>query len=139
MMRNSKKNFECFAYEVQPWCSIGFIVCINARVFPVYRALTAWRHIRRMTRRTSQRRITDHLRAIFHEACEARNLPVAEILLNTLIKRVATPRDLPSGIDRRKAQDLAGPCERLANLQLQQPHTEPSGEDHDGQQWCQVN
>jgi hypothetical protein len=92
-----------------------------------------------MSRRIPQRRITDNVRAIFHEACETRDMPAAEVLLNGLIKRVVRPRDLPSGVDRRKAEDLVGPCERLANMQLQQPHAEPPNEDQDERRGRPIN
>ena len=83
------------------------------------------------------RRLSDKLRMAFHTACDEADPWVAERLLNQLCKHTRSPSVLPTGLDRRKAENLSGVCERLANLLLWRVDsgTEPAaqaGEDQPG-------
>lgn len=91
-----------------------------AMAFPLHSALTAAPHPGAMTRPSPKRRLTDKLRAVFHAACDDGDTLISERVLNLLVKQVVKPPHLPASIDRRRQEDLAGPCERLANLQVRQ-------------------
>jgi hypothetical protein len=82
-----------------------------------------------MDRKIPKRRLTDMLRALFHESCNQGDTVFSERLLNLLIKQVMLPPDLTGSIDRRKPEDMAGPCERLANLQLHGERAEANDAD----------
>jgi hypothetical protein len=86
-----------------------------------------------MARQSPRRRLTDQLRAAFHAACDGGDTSIAERLLNVLVRRVVTP---PGHTDRRKPEDMAGPCERLANLQLHHPHKPSIGDEADSHRSC---
>src|ERR1700761_6003406 len=95
-----------------------------ATVFSFYRSLTISLHHHPVTislpptTRSWTRRLSDKLRLAFHAACNEAEFAIAEQLLNQLCKHTRSPSVLPTGLDRRKPEDLSGVCERLANLLL---------------------
>lgn len=66
----------------------------------------------------------------FHTACDEADVWVAERLLNQLCKHTRSPSVLPTGLDRRKPENLSGVCERLGNLLLWRvdSHAEPAAQ-----------
>jgi hypothetical protein len=69
------------------------------------------------------RRLSDHIRTAFHQACDQRDLEVAERLLSVLEMAVC-PRLLSEGTpDRRDQDSLVAAYERLWQLR----HPDPIG------------
>jgi hypothetical protein len=68
------------------------------------------------------RRLTDKLRLAIHAACDEGDTLIAERLLCVLRKHIASPSNLPIGVDCRRKESVAGPSERVANLQQ---HADP--------------
>jgi hypothetical protein len=74
------------------------------------------------TRRRS-RRLSDHILTAFHQACDQRDLEVAERLL-AVLELAVSPRLLPEGVPDRRVQDnLVAAYERLWGLR----HPDPIG------------
>jgi hypothetical protein len=72
-----------------------------------------------------QRRLSDTVRVAFHTACDEGAVMLAERLLNHMDQLIHPPPLLPTGVDRRRPEPLAGPAERLANLLLWRSRPEP--------------
>jgi hypothetical protein len=73
------------------------------------------------SRRPHQRRLADKILTAYYAACDEHALEVAATLLNLVAKLIKHPPNLPTGIDRRKLQDLTEAWERLWNLQYPSP------------------
>jgi hypothetical protein len=65
-----------------------------------------------------QRRFSDQVCAVFHEACDEGDVALAEVLLQQMAPIIREPLRLPSGLDRRRPERLTAPAERLMNLVL---------------------
>ena len=65
---------------------------------------------------SQRRRLPDHILAAFHQACDQRDLEVAEQLLAVLAMVVAGRRDRPTSPDRRGKESLVAAYERLWDL-----------------------
>jgi hypothetical protein len=63
-----------------------------------------------------KRRLSDKIISAFYASCDEGALDIATGLLTMLQMLVKNPRRLPSGIDRRKAEDLSILRERLWRL-----------------------
>jgi hypothetical protein len=65
-----------------------------------------------------QRRLSDKVLVAFHTACDEGAVEIAGLLLKQMVQLIHRPPLLPTGLDRRRTEGLAGPAERLANLLL---------------------
>jgi hypothetical protein len=63
------------------------------------------------------RRLSDKIRLAFHAACDEGEVEIAQRLLVQLEQLIERPV-LPTGVERRRPEDLAAPRERLLDLML---------------------
>jgi hypothetical protein len=66
--------------------------------------------------RRRPRRVADHILTAFHQACDQRDLEVAEQLLAVLAMVIAGRRHQPTAPDRRDKESLVAAYERLWQL-----------------------
>jgi hypothetical protein len=69
------------------------------------------------------RRLSDEILAIFHSACDQRDLEIAERLLAVLAMVISVRRHKPTALDRRSNESLVAAYERLWDLR----HPIPAG------------
>jgi hypothetical protein len=62
------------------------------------------------------RRLSDHILIAFHQACDERDLEVAERLLAVLAMVIPGRRGQPATLDRRSQEGLVTAYERLWDL-----------------------
>ena len=73
--------------------------------------------------RRRPRRVADHILTAFHQACDQRDLDLAEQLLAVLASVIAGPRHQPTAPDRHDKESLVAAYERLWQLR----HPDPAG------------
>ena len=66
--------------------------------------------------RRQPRRLSDHILIAFHQACDERDLEVAEQLLGVLAMVIVGRRHPPTARDRRSGESLVAAYERLWDL-----------------------